>query len=146
MGCQYLMLVFFVFSWGETNCIWIDGMVIVAFLDGMSINSLNKLEPIVFQSSMVQIPYFHIVLLIYKSLDELFEWIHLDKFVPKPLLGMRRMPSIKWTNVIMFINQKKYLTPPLTLIVDFNYLNSNICYRCYVHMFNIYITWKSMIL
>jgi hypothetical protein len=51
----------FVFSLGETNCIWIDDMVIVAFLDGMSINSLNKLEPIVFQSSMVQIPYFHIV-------------------------------------------------------------------------------------
>jgi hypothetical protein len=48
-------------------------MFIVAFLDGMSINSLNKLEPIVFQSSMVQIPYFHIVLPIYKSLDEVFE-------------------------------------------------------------------------
>jgi hypothetical protein len=48
------MLVFFVFSLGETNCIWIDDMVIVAFLDGISIkNSLNKLEPIVFQSSMV---------------------------------------------------------------------------------------------
>jgi hypothetical protein len=48
-------------------------MVIVAFLDGMLINSLHKLEPIVFQSSMVQIPYFHIILPIYKSLDELFE-------------------------------------------------------------------------
>ncbi len=66
-------------------------MFIVAFLDGMSINSLNKLEPIVFQSSMVQIPYFHIVLPIYKSLDEVFEWICLDKLVRKPLLGMRRM-------------------------------------------------------
>ncbi len=117
-------------------------MVIVAFLDGMLINSLHKLEPIVFQSSMVQIPYFHIILPIYKSLDELFEWIHLDKLVPKPLLGMRRMPSIKWTNVIMFINQKIYLTPPLTIMVDFNYLNSNICYWCYVHMFNIYKTWN----
>jgi hypothetical protein len=117
-------------------------MVIVAFLDGMSINSLNKLEPIVFQSWMVQIPYF---LPVYKSLDELFEWIRLDKLVPKPLLGMRRMPSIKWTNVIMFINQKNNLTPPLTIMVDSNYLNLNICYRCYVHMFNIYKTWKSMI-
>jgi hypothetical protein len=49
-------------------------MVIVAFVDGISIkNSLGKLEPIVFQNSMVQIPYFHIVLPIYKSLDELFE-------------------------------------------------------------------------
>jgi hypothetical protein len=45
----------------------------------------------VFQSSMVQIPYFHIVLPIYKSLDEVFEWICLDKLVRKPLLGMRRM-------------------------------------------------------
>jgi hypothetical protein len=73
MGCQYLMLVFFVFSLGETNSIWIDDMVIVTFLDGISINSINKLEPIMFQSLMMQIPYFHIVLPIYKSLDELFD-------------------------------------------------------------------------